>query len=307
MALNHVELLKRLSVPENDTIDIVIDTDAYNEVDDQVAIVYALGSPERLNVKAIYAAPFFCPYAPHYNLRSTSPADGMAKSYDEIIRLLDLVGRRDVPVLKGSNTFLESTSHPLESEAITDLIERAMSAERDLYVVAIGAITNIASALLLEPRIRDKIVILWLGGNAVYWRDAAEFNLSQDIGAARTVFDSGAPLVHIPCKPVASHLVTNIDQLTESIAGRTEIGTFLTSEFRDFMQERSMISKVVWDVVPIAYLVNSSWVPTAIISSPILSLEAKWSIDDERHPIRVASWVERDPILSDLFSKINRF
>ena len=56
---------------------MVLDTDTYNEIDDQFALVYALLSPERLNVEAIYAAPF-------HNKRSQGPEDGMHRSYDEI-------------------------------------------------------------------------------------------------------------------------------------------------------------------------------------------------------------------------------
>jgi len=48
---------------------MVLDTDTYNEVDDQFAVVYALRSPERLRVEALYAAPF-------HNDRSSGPADG---------------------------------------------------------------------------------------------------------------------------------------------------------------------------------------------------------------------------------------
>ncbi|MCL1796700.1 MAG: nucleoside hydrolase, partial [Clostridia bacterium] len=72
--------IRRLD-PPLEKIDMVLDTDAYNEVDDQFALAYALLSPEKLNVKAIYAAPFS-------NDRSTGPEDGMEKSYDEIVRLL---------------------------------------------------------------------------------------------------------------------------------------------------------------------------------------------------------------------------
>ena len=67
-------------------IDVVLDTDAYNEVDDQFAIAYMLRSSDRLNTCAIYAAPFF-------NSLSSSPADGMEKSYAEILKILSLCER----------------------------------------------------------------------------------------------------------------------------------------------------------------------------------------------------------------------
>ena len=79
------ERLKRLAPPEKRPVDMVLDTDTYNEVDDQFALSYSLLSPDLVNLQAVYAAPFL-------NSRSTSPEDGMVKSYGEIVRLLGKVG-----------------------------------------------------------------------------------------------------------------------------------------------------------------------------------------------------------------------
>ena len=68
-------LLRRLERPTG-PVDVVLDTDTYNEVDDQFALSYLLASQEQLSLKALYAAPFF-------NENSTGPADGMEKSYAE--------------------------------------------------------------------------------------------------------------------------------------------------------------------------------------------------------------------------------
>src|SRR5688572_10472176 len=72
--------------PPTGPVRMVLDTDTYNEIDDQFALVYALLSPERIKVEAIYAAPF-------HNSRSEGPEDGMLKSYDEILRLLERLER----------------------------------------------------------------------------------------------------------------------------------------------------------------------------------------------------------------------
>ena len=74
-------------------------------------------------------------------------------------------------------------------------LQRAMSSDELLYVVAIGALTNIASAILIEPKIIEKIVVVWLGGTALHWPHAVEFNLAGDVLAARLVFDCGVPLI----------------------------------------------------------------------------------------------------------------
>ena len=66
--------IKLLGAPQG-KIDVVLDTDAYNEIDDQFAIAYLLKYTERADTKAIYAAPF-------HNAKSSGAEDGMIKSYD---------------------------------------------------------------------------------------------------------------------------------------------------------------------------------------------------------------------------------
>lgn len=292
-------LMDRLTLPQG-KINMVLDTDTFNEVDDQFAVVYALRSRDRLNVEALYAAPFF-------NELSSGPGDGMEKSYQEIHRVLDRMHEK-VPegfVLRGSTRYLESLDTPCHSDVADDLIRRAMAATEPLYVVAIGAITNIASAMLLEPRIIEKIVVVWLGGHALYWPHTREFNLQQDVLAARVVFDSGVPLVMLPCNNVVSHLTTTVAELEKHVDGKSDIGTYLTGKVRACGRENVAGSRVIWDVSTIAYLNNPAWVPTNLVHSPILTDQVTWSTDQSRHVIRVATHVDRDLIMTDLFMKIN--
>lgn len=290
-------VLDRLKVPEG-KINMVLDTDTFNEVDDQFALMYALRSQERLNLEAVYAAPFF-------NDRSESPGDGMNKSYEEIHRVLDNMDVKppDGFVLKGSTRYLESIETPCDSEAVRDLIKRAMAAEQPLYVVAIGAITNIASAILIEPRIIEKIVVVWLGGNALYWPDTKEFNLMQDILSARVVFDCGVPVVQIPCNNVVTHLSTTVAELEKYLEKKSKIGNYLTQIVKGYSENHYAWSKVIWDISAIAYLINPDWVPTNIVHSPILTDQVTWSADQRRHFIRTAYEVDRDKIFKDLFMK----
>ena len=91
---------------------MVLDTDTYNEIDDQFAVVYSLIS-RPVHVEAIYAAPFF-------NSRSNGPGDGMHKSYEEILRLLEqldvdrhepIFAREDV--YHGSDRYLGRADTPV--------------------------------------------------------------------------------------------------------------------------------------------------------------------------------------------------
>jgi purine nucleosidase len=186
------------------------------------------------------------------------------------------------------------------------LVKRAMAstAEDPLYVVAIGAITNVASAILMEPRILDKIVIIWLGGHAFHWPHTREFNLYQDVPAAQIVFDCGVPLTLVPCQGVASHLQTTLSEVEAFVKGKGTVGDYLYETFLESSQDHFAYSRVIWDISTIAYLINPDWVPTEITHSPILNSEGTWSFDRSRHLIRYAYYIERDRIFKDLFEKL---
>lgn len=279
----------------------VLDTDTYNEVDDQFALAHLLLSPAEVTLEAVYAAPF---YYPKWNHRSTSPADGMEKSYEEIMRVLALVRRQPTGgVFRGSTAFLPDAATPVDSPAARDLVERAMAGEPPLYVCAIGAITNVASALLLEPRIAERIRVVWLGGHAPYWPSAMEFNLVQDLHAARVILDQPVPFLQVPCSPVTSHLTTTVAELEVHLAPYSRLGRYLTDIVRDYSNGKAVWSKEIWDLAGSAYLVNPKWFDVRETPAPILRDDVTWAHAPDRRKIEYVHQLWRDPILSDFFAK----
>ncbi len=169
--LTEEERKEKLNIPAG-KIHLIIDTDAKNEVDDQFAVSWALRSPERFIVDAVYAAPFSHDCFKKLAGQSASldavggityadhPGDGMEASYQELLKLFKLLNEEsDGRVFRGSNGYISDIGGPVESDAAKDLIKRAMSSEETIYVAAIGAPTNIASALLMEPELVKKIVL----------------------------------------------------------------------------------------------------------------------------------------------------
>lgn len=317
-------LLKRLDWPEG-RVRMVLDTDTYNEADDQFALAYALKSKDKLSLEAVYAAPFYQVVdnqlalafeskskdelkmnATYYKSKSTGPADGMEKSYEEILRVFDKLKMSfEGLVYHGSKRYLSSVENPVDSDAARNLIKRAKeSKEEPLYVVSIGVVTNIASAILMEPEIIKNIVVVWVGGHALHWEDCADFNLIQDILSTRVLFDCGVPLIHIPAKGVTTHLQTTIPELEFYLKGKNEICDYLINIFKEYAKERYCWSKIIWDIATIAWLINSDWVNTNIIHSPIITDHATWSFDPGRHFIRSAQYMDRDKIFGDLFKKL---
>ena len=285
-------------------VPMVLDTDTANEIDDQFAVVHALLSQDRLQLEAIYATLFTRP--------GNSPAEGVAESEAEIHRLLDRLGVEDRSrVLRGADAFLSDERLTVPNAASEDLIERAM-APRDgrLWVAAIGALTNVASALNEAPEIAERICVVWLGGQPQHRDDAREFNLYQDPIAARAVFDSGAPLVHIPCYGAASHLLTSTAELDAYVRPQGTIGEYLSDIFRDHDEQYPGRSKEIWDLSATGYLIDEGWVPTRSVGRPTLSEDMRWVSQPDDAPMAAfaeARYVRRDPIFNDLFTKLSEF
>lgn len=297
--------LKNLRTPDH-MVDVVLDTDTYNEIDDQYAIAYMLRAPERLNVKGICAAPFF-------NSHSTGPADGMLRSYDEIMKILKLANREDMcdKVYKGSEMFMENETTPVPSDAAAYMAKLAdeYTAENPLYIIAIGAITNVASALLLNPSMKDKVVIVWLGGNALHWNYNNEFNLRQDVAAARIVFGCGAPVVQLPCAGVVDHFATSKPELEYWLVDKNPLADYLA---RNTIREAESYAagkpwtRVIWDVTTIAWLLNDNhrFMDDELRHSPIPEYDDRYSFDNRRHFICYVSNIKRDALFEDLFRRL---
>lgn len=305
MSIDNARLIRRLEKPKG-RVDVVIDTDTYNEIDDQYALSYLIKSDEKLDLKAIYAAPFF-------NEKSTGPADGMEKSYREIMNVLTLLEREDLKehVYRGSTEYLPSETEPVISDAAKDLAERAMNytEEHPLYVVAIAAITNVASALLLNPDIKNRIVLIWLGGNATNWPDNKEFNLYQDVAGARIVFGCGVPLVQLPCMGVVSAFTTSGPELEYHLRGKNKLCDYLvnvTTTEAAACNGGPVWTRPIWDVTAVAWLLDGDFEEDCLIHSPIPEYDNRYAFDNNRHFIKYVYHIKRDKLFADLFAKLSK-
>ncbi len=300
--MTNEQRVKNLSVPTG-MIDVVLDTDAYNEIDDQYAIAYLLKSKEKLQTKAIYAAPFS-------NNRTPSPKEGMEKSYDEILKLCSFLGEK-VSVFKGAEEYLKDEKTPVISSAALDLAERvnSYSPEHPLYVVAIGAITNIASAILLNPKMIDSTVVVWLGGHAHHYRHTQEFNMKQDIAAARIVFSSGVPLVQLPCRGVVSQFTVSKPDLKEWLIGKNELADYLakiTIEHVEARNQNPYWAKAIWDVTAVAWLLNDNnqFMKANFVTAPIPSYDGYYTNVPDHHCMNYVYYIIKENLMADLIHKL---
>ena len=195
------EAMRRKLEPPTGPVRLILDTDAFNEIDDQFTIAWALLSQDQLRIEGMLAEPYSHrhhrdPLTQAYNLMKADPDadlsdflrkyqrsvvnmiandmnphdlvfadpdEGMELSYQEILKVYDLLDEDPTgKVYRGSPDYLKSLAEPIRSPAAEFLVERALADEDSLlYVAAIGCVTNIASAILMAPEIIDRIVVLW--------------------------------------------------------------------------------------------------------------------------------------------------
>lgn len=301
--MTEAERISKLEPPKG-KISMVIDSDTACEVDDQFAISYAVRAAQagELILEAICAEEFSNP--------PITVEQGQELSYQEILRVLDLLEAPEYKkiVYRGAAGKMGS-GEPLDSPAARKIVELAMQPDRTepLYVVGIGAATNIALALQMEPRIIEKIVVIWLGGNSIHWPHVVEFNACQDETATRYLLDSGVPLVMLPAYNAIAGLITSIPELEYYLYGKSKIGTYLVDIVKSYRKKydpNCAWSKVIWDVAGVAYLLHPEWFQTCLVHTPIMTTDRHWASDSRRPMMRVCEYVQRDYIFHDVFGKL---
>jgi inosine-uridine nucleoside N-ribohydrolase len=277
---------------------LILDTDTYNEVDDQFAVAYAMLSPE-LQMLSFNAAPFL-------NNRSSSAEDGMEKSFNELIRITSLTKPdHNIPIYRGSRFFMTDRSIPVDSPAAHNIIDtvKGLPAGERLYIAVIGAATNVASALVMCPEIKERITVVWLAGNSYMSGQPREFNMHGDLCAAQIMFDCGVPLLQIPCDGVCTELATTIPELDCYLKGKNELCDYLCGIVRGYTDDTFCWSKVIWDVSAVACLILPDSMNRVILPTPMIP-DRFYSFDAGRHPYIYVRKLYRDEIFRDLFRKL---
>lgn len=122
----------------------------------------------------------------------------MERSYVELRRLMAASGMDDVPMLRGCDAPLANETDTPESEGVDFIIREALREDgRPLYITAQGALTDVAAALNRRPEIAERLTVVWIGGGP-YPQGGGEFNLMQDVDAARAALASRAELWQLP-------------------------------------------------------------------------------------------------------------
>ena len=289
MSLNYI-------VPENKKLRVIIDTDAACEADDPFAIVHALLS-KKLEVKAIFAE--------HFGYPGTTQ-----KSYDEIITILNAMSI-SVPVYRGEQCKLSQLQGIEISEASHFLIEEAnRNDEKPLFVLCIGAITNIATAIRKCPEIIKKMTVVWIGGHNhdVSKPDNREFNAGNDIEAINLVISSGVEFWQIP-NNVYGSMHIGIAEIQKRIFPCGKIGQHLFENLVKYNQSEhaGWTAGESWslgDSPAVGVVLEQNCGHYAYREAPIFNEDTSYRFERGRPLIRVYQSINSRFIIEDFISKL---
>jgi inosine-uridine nucleoside N-ribohydrolase len=279
---------------------LVLNTDAKNEADDQYAIVHALLTPS-FDIRGIIPA--------HFGSAKTDRS--LQESHDEVMLLLDLMGMTgQVRVDDGAPHALPDERTPVPSPGALLIIEEAMSDDaRPLQLLFIGPLTDMASALLMEPRIAERpAVVVWLGGGM--WPEGGwEFNLSNDIAAANIVFRSGLKLTQVPMNAFMQTSVSYAE-LYERVYPQGDIGKYLVEQLvaRDeavgsrFWEFHVLCDSAAFGVTLNPLAGTFEWQP-----APEFTPQMSHNHTGANRAIRVYNSIDSRFIFEDFFAKLTRF
>lgn len=291
------EFYRYVSNYKKDKINIILDTDTYNECDDQFALSYLIKSKDLFNIEAITVAPY------SHTKRDVKVGNSQELSYNEILKICNWLNfDTDNKVFKGSVDYIQN-GYDEKNVAVNKIIEIALKNNKT-YILGIGAITNIALAIKKEPKIVNKIEIIWLGGNELGYKDNLEYNFRQDVEAVKIVFESKVKLTILPCKNVVSELRIDINTLRKHLENKSDLCNYLIERFYNDGYHGVQESRVIWDISVIAYMINKNWFETEQISCPNIRKDTSYEVTDNRHNIIFVIKLDRNKIYDDLFKKL---
>ena len=271
-------------------IPLIIDSDAACEVDDQYAITLAIHSPERFDIEGFVGT--------HFSDMPGSARESAAK-ISRVLALSGLDGKW--PVKQGGDP-LQYSSVPTESEGADFIVERAMahSPEQPLWIVVLGACTNLVSAYLKCPEIAKRVVVQF-HGRTRYWPEKCySFNVHGDIKAARVVLTSRLPLVLFD---TGTYLYASAEETETRLAPHGPIGSYL-HEIRKRWKSHLRPTKAFFDLGDIAFLVDPSLAYWEEVAAPSFSRDMLYTWDEDYGSFLRVYQIDRDGAFGLLYSRL---
>ncbi len=287
----------KFNIPDDKKVRVILDTDLKNEVDDQFALAHAMLT-ESFDIRAIIPAHFGT------SKSKTSQKD----SYDETVVVLGKMGMlTGAPLYNGAERAVPDEKTPVPSPGADIIIKEAMKDDkRPLYISFLGPLTDMASALLIEPKIAKRdITLIWIGGGD-YPDGGREYNLKNDICAANVVFKSNVKLWQVP-RNVYRMMPVSFAELYDKVYPCGEIGKYLAENvvnFNNAAASRPAEYRILGDSPAVGLMLFDGCGEWSEVPAPEFDGEMKYVHGKNHRNIRVYKSINSRFILEDFYAKL---
>jgi len=300
---------------------VMVINDLSGDIDGLFSTVHALLS-HSAQVRSIVATSTF---------HGEETAASAAKLAHEILELMDLKGQ--IPVFEGATSPMANPHVPVESAGARAIIAEAMrdDTELPLYICAGGGLTEVASAILMEPRIAERFTLVWIGGNA-YPAGGEENNVLIDPASTQFIFNEST--VKIWQVPSTAYSLCQISdaEIQAFIAPHGRIGAWLYDkifEASERIKTYVVNKEAPWNTGetwtlgdnPLVLLTAlTAWVPSNFVGrfkyertdgsafreipAPKIDLRGNYTQRADGRLIRVYDSLDTRMMMSDLFAKM---
>jgi len=293
---------------------IIIDNDFGGDPDGLFQLVHHLLSPS-VDIRCIIGSHL----RPNDGFdNSSTTATNAKKHIEDLLEMMDMKGA--YPIYEGSNIGLNKIDIPHHSEGAKAIVQEAMRDDTDvpLFVVCGGGLTEIASAYLIEPRIAERLTLVWIGG--MEYSDVVlpppgyartEYNTAIDIKAVQVIFNhSDIKLWQVPRSTYRQTLVTS-SELSLRVKPYGEIGKFLVNKIEGHLQWAGSECYILGDnplvlltALQSIYEADTSSSDYQLRQSPRINDEGMYEINRDGRIIKVYTKLDTRLMFEDLFSKL---
>lgn len=291
MSISIFLMLVVVSIHAQEKPKIIIDADTGNEVDDPFAIALILmdTSIEVLSLNAT-----------HWQTSHWAEDNTMENSHRVNQQLLGEMGL-NVKTRRGGHARMydwgDRAQHSAAAYEIIDQV-RQLGAGEKLNIIALGALTNVASAVLIDPSIASRIELFWLGTTYDFERNILgrdDFNCMMDQYALTYLLRSEVAMNVIPIN-VASDMIFSFEEIKEHISGGS-LGNFLINRWYDHL-DGSRKERTIWDLSIVSLFLHPEWGE---------SIEITTTRDNGSKNVNYFKSIDADAIRTDFYEKMRAF
>ena len=255
--------------PNEKPLRLIIDADTANEVDDLYAIAWALLEP-KLDIVGITSAQW------HTNPRTPNDSVGESQRLNQDITRL--MNQSRIPLPQGANFPMVNTLRPQPSEAAQFIIDQAKATPsgEKLSIAILGPCTNIASAILIDPSIIEKLSVNYLG----FWYEVEtgtwskrEFNTNNDPNAVDVLLNTSNLEFRVMTATTSQHLVFEKTVMDQLLKGKEGIGDYLINRWETYdrfwkEEDKEKTKWTMWDVAILQALAYPELVEQKAVMTP---------------------------------------